>query len=512
MDISKTVENVSTSIELKRIASAYVIDYRNLNDQELKKAIIKNSPQYSFKANVAETISWLFLNEDRNIRIISRLILKEVLLQKDDFMCPEKETEDDIISYEQSIIKRSNEALLQRSSERSKSLELFKFVLETAWQYNDSISPDEKNLIEKIKNRLKVTDIEYELLEAKLGKYPKPGNEIHTRREIEEVRRIMQTKGLVFSLRDSDGTDFDIIPTEIARTIRKVLHVEIRKYGYKELLSYKYVRSKKYYLDILAKYEIPIEGSMTIDALQEIFLEQVPPSVLLGGISPKDGLDSSDLSKWCGDLKLNVSGPKKELIQRIIAYYDNILEKEEVVGDERERWYKYFQKFAARDLKYLRNQHLLQKDLECERKFEEATNYLFEKKLYLQPLKLIGTSHADGALSYLDKVIYWDNKSKETPVNLNDHIKQFDYYIKNSEKPVACFFVIGPDFTQESSLLAMKYRVENQTTITLITAKELKTIAETWSSKKSRKQEDPFPLGYLIQPGRFNIQLLDRII
>lgn len=156
----------------------------------------------------------------------------------------------------------------------------------------------------------------------------------------------------------------------------------------------------------------------------------------------------------------------------------------------------------------MRQQQFIQKDLECERKFEEATNYLFETKLYHKPLQLVGTAHADGALSYQDKVIFWDNKSKETPVSLQQHIRQFDGYITAAEKPVACFLVVAPEFSDDSSLTAMQYQVEKQVTITLITATELKAVAESWSARTAGKQEDPFPLGYLIQPGRFNPALV----
>jgi len=54
----------------------------------------------------------------------------------------------------------------------------------------------------------------------------------------------------------------------------------------------------------------------------------------------------------------------------------------------------------------------------------------------------------------------------------------------------------------------MQYKVENNTTISLITANELKDIAEQWCAKKAGKQEDPFPLGYLIQTGRIDKTLI----
>ncbi len=120
---------------------------------------------------------------------------------------------------------------------------------------------------------------------------------------------------------------------------------------------------------------------------------------------------------------------------------------------------------------------------------------------------LKGTEHADGMLAFQDKVILWDNKSKETDVNLLDHIKQFDRYIKNSEKQVPIFIVIGPSFTDQSIGVAMEYMIENDTMILLMTAKELKDLATEWSKYTGSKKE-PFLLGYFKQPGRFNRNLV----
>jgi len=46
----------------------------------------------------------------------------------------------------------------------------------------------------------------------------------------------------------------------------------------------------------------------------------------------------------------------------------------------------------------------------------------------------------------------------------------------------------------------MRYQVEKGTPISLITAAELKEVAEEWS----KKDKGTFPLGYLVLPGRFN--------
>lgn len=194
------------------------------------------------------------------------------------------------------------------------------------------------------------------------------------------------------------------------------------------------------------------------------------------------------------------------MIERIIDYYDSIKQITIDESDKRQLYYEFFDELAHRDLKSLRQQNVIDKDLKCEHNFELATNYLFEKKLRVKPLIMSGTEHPDGTLSFNDKLILWDNKSKETDVNLSDHIKQFDRYIKNSEKPVSVFIVIGPSFTDESAAECAKYSMQNDTLILLITAKELKALAEEWAQKN--KADETFPLGYFKQNGRFNSNLI----
>jgi hypothetical protein len=116
---------------------------------------------------------------------------------------------------------------------------------------------------------------------------------------------------------------------------------------------------------------------------------------------------------------------------------------------------------------------------------------------------LKGTEHPDGILSYNDKLIYWDNKSKEHKVNIADHIKQFDKYIKNAEKSIACFLVIAPDFTPESEKECAKYSLNSDTIICLVKAYDLKEVAMKWD------KDTAFPLGYFRQVGSFNKELIE---
>lgn len=412
MKIEKVIDNIGTVLELKRLASAYVIDYRNLTDGEIRDAFKKTAPQYYYQENVRKVLNECFLSSNRNLRILSSLIVEKVMLQKDDFMCPRRETDDAIIGWEQGVVDRSNEDLFKKATEKCRNVEFFTFVLDTAWQNNDEISPDEKNLIEKIRDRLKITDSEFRIIEAKLGKFPLPENQLHSRSDIDEARRHLQTVGILFSLRDADGTDFDIIPEEVASVIREIKGVEIREYGFRELLKHKYVRSKKYLTATLGKCGIEVDAYNTVERLQEDIMDHVAPSVVLGGLTPRDGLPVETLSKWCGELDLNVSGTKTELIERVIQFYDKLLQRLEVKEDPREAPYLFYVDFASRNAQALRAQQLIEKDIEIERKFEDATKYLFETKLFHKPLTFVGQSHADGALSFRDEILYWDNKSK----------------------------------------------------------------------------------------------------
>lgn len=196
------------------------------------------------------------------------------------------------------------------------------------------------------------------------------------------------------------------------------------------------------------------------------------------------------------------------MIKRIINYYDSIQKDDEVKEDKRELYFNYFEELSNRNFSTLRKQNIIKKEIDCERNFEKATNYIFEMYLNQKPLNMIGNEHPDGTLSYGEKLILWDNKSKETKVNLKDHIKQFDRYIIQSKKMVVSFIVIAPSFTEESVEECINYQLLNDTVITLITASDLKNLAVKW---KKKNKQTPFPLGYFKQPGRFNVKLVKNI-
>lgn len=504
MKFVECVNNVSTFMELKRLANEYVIDYKRLSFDELKAAMIKTAPQYYNLENVYKTIERLNLHENENVRILFDIIVREILLNEDNFSLSQKDLEDEVLLYEQSVLNRENE---EEDLFKRENIKLLSYVIEVAWENNLAISTDEQNLIYKLKDKLKILDYEYELLQAHNGIFPKHGNVLHTRDEIGSARKLLQQNGILFSVRDSQGVDYDILPEETAAIIRDYYNVDIKKFSYQKLLESKYVRKKSYLIDILQKADIEIDKNETIESLSDKIIRRVKAHNLIGGFTARDGLNGTDLIKWCNDIGVSCRGSKNELIDRIVKYYDDIQKIEVQEEDERALYYEFYEDLASRNLEKLRKQGIIDKDLECEHKFEEATNYLFEKILKNKPLMLKGTEHADGMLSFGNKLILWDNKSKETPVKLSDHIKQFDRYIKAETKSIPVFIVIGPDFTDDSPKDCLKYSMNNDTNILLITAAELKTVAEKWKERHS-EDDEVFPLGFFKQSGRFDVSLI----
>ena len=499
--------NLSANInELKRIASAYVEDCRRLDLAELKTSLLKTEGQYTSYENVKMQMDKLKLHENPIVRVVVPIFLQAYLLDEDEFTSPCKVTEEAVLSYEQEIIDESNNFDFKNMS---KDFALLKFLLDKAWDRENSISVDEKNLIDEVRRYLNISEKDQNILEAKAGRYPTKGNILHTRSEIDLVRKTLQSVGLLFYIKNSENIPCDIIPEEIAKCLRQYYGLELKQYGYRQLIQYvTKITKKQYLLDILNKHnenpdtaniEIPI--NCTIPLLQDIILKTIKPSNLIGGFTPRDGLDIVTLTKWCAHLGLNVSGSKASLIARILEYYDNLKKITVTSDDEREKYFNVYHELACRDLIYLRENNILKKDLECEHYFEKATNYLFEVLLKNKPLLLTGTEHPDGKLSYNDKYILWDNKSKETAVNLKDHMPQFEGYINNSDKAVAVFMVIAAEFTENSIQECVKYSLNHDTQILLITADELKEVAEKWHKGHS---EESFNLGFFKQNGRFD--------
>lgn len=515
MKFEEVIDNIKNVTELRRFASAHVVDYSNLNEDRLRDALKKVKPQYLHLETVKNSIEKAFYGEiDLDRRVLSKIIIWNILLEEVGFALPSDVLEERVIAFEQMLIDRSNELDTyvlagSKQSDRYANLEHYKFVLGVAWEHRNTKSPDEANLLRKLRNKFLITEYEHRILETKLGKFPKANNELHTRTEVSKVRIYLQNEGLLVGIKDDKNKSFDIIPEELAQVIREILGKEIRAEGYELLLGLKELKRKTTLQEILSKNGYNDLSYDKVDNLKQRIIHRITPSVAL------EILNKDQLYNICSELGIAVGGSKNEKIKRIIEYFDKMQIKTKDAKDPRAVYYEHFVELAYRNSKLLRAKGIIEKDLEMEHYFEEATQYLFEEKLNHNPLNQPGSNRPDGLISFKDMYLMWDNKSKEKPglVNLKDHIKQFDGYMNNSDKPVPIFLVIAPDFTPESELLSITYSAKNiNRSIVLITAAELKAIAEKWYGKSNKRREEPFPLGLFGNSGRFNRKIVDQLI
>src|SRR5699024_11485166 len=81
-------------------------------------------------------------------------------------------------------------------------------------------------------------------------------------------------------------------------------------------------------------------------------------------------------------------------------------------SDERACLYDFYEELASRDYKTLRVNKVIEKDISIDNYFEEATKYIFERKLNKNLMLMEGTRHADGKIQFSStEVLLWDNKS-----------------------------------------------------------------------------------------------------
>ena len=511
MKFASVVENIVKSNDLKRIAKAHIVDISRLGDDEIRAHLLNAEKHYANPDLIKERVSEAVLHENRDIRTITPILIGEVLLQAHDYSYPQSIAEEKVVDWEQKIIDESNEKEIG-ASRTIHNFEFFEFVLDAAWSENDHISQDEKKLIEKIRRKLSITEREYRLLEAKLGKFPKPGNSIHTREDINEARKYLQSQGLLLTYREADGSDHDVVPDELVPGIKTAFGISMRKYGYEELIKYKAVKKKQYLEDALAKGGVVLaKRGLGVPELHSLCIEHLPPETLLGGNSPRDGLDSTVLELWCRDIGVQTSGTKNERIARIICHYDGLFAKiSSEDEDHRKPWFDYYVEFAGREYKFLRGQQLIDKDQDIDKRFEWATDYLFETYLNHQTLNLPGSEQPDGALSLGSEVLFWDNKSKEGAVDVKEHFSQFERYFRKSESKVAALMVVAPSFTEGSDSDARAHKIHTGNVVSLVTAEELKQIALDWSN--SKKANDAFPLNYFTAAGRFDPQFVKDLL
>lgn len=488
MKIEETVEYMS-KMYLERIIKSFTQDYpSNRNEEEYREIVKSNSDNLSKKESIKERLEGFIERNNKDPyanKLLYSFIIRSIL-SKPNFHSPEEEIRSSVIKKENEIIELANSSDSFRHIEQG-TLNTFSVVLKTALE-DEVISNDELNLIIRLRKNLSITEKDQYLIQAKLGLFPSNNKDVHTGKEISDGINDLQKCGIIFYCNkyDEGGERVCVIPDEIVPGIKSVLGIELIESKYELLLGQ---FQKKQLKDILRDANLYIYGTKN-ELIERIMHADIKPSEAL------ENLTSNELSEICSKIpSLIVSGRKDEKIERLINYYSNLVIKEFEEENIGQKYYEYLEELAKRDIDSLLGNNIVKDHDYIDNAFEAGTTYLFEKKLNIQTIELVGTEHADGGVKFEgdDLILLWDNKSKKNaePYKFpNNHFKQFNRYIRNERengKRVNTFLIITADVDPLAERNAVKLKAKSgvDTDVAIITAENLKLVAENWRKYSS---------------------------
>ena len=486
MKIEDLIDNMSKSY-LEKIVKSFTTGYYQKEDESGYREQIKNNVDHLAKPDTIENSIKSFLATSKHPyqeSLLSQFVL-EAFLKSQDFTLSESEVIEMVISHEKDIIEKSASSdNFRHISEKSQSL--FEILLETALE-DESISEDEMHLIKAVRKKLGMHETDHYLIQARLNSFPRSGNVIHSHDEIIQVLNSLQKAGVIFYGNKLKPQAY-VLPEELIAGVKNYLGIELIKDKFKDLLDCLTMSELK---DVLNHLNLRVSG-IKDELLQRILITGIQPSEVL------NQLDNQRLSDLCRSLpELKVSGTKDEKVSRIIRYFDQLANISNAVSeDSRETYYNYFEFLARLDMANLLSKKIIKNESDAANAFEKATHYLFETKLNHKPELLKGSENPDGCLKFNARgdLMFWDNKAfMHGKYNFpNDHLRQFKRYIMDSDvrgERVNCFLIIVPDVDDSAKLNTLKLKHESgtDTDIAIITASNLKWLAEEWSSKNSGK-------------------------
>ncbi|HPM46784.1 MAG TPA: SAP domain-containing protein [bacterium] len=486
MKINECIEKMSKRSLVKVLKAVLKNDVpKNADDPQLKKLVEDNVSLFSGHERIEKELN--FNSYKRNERILVNEILM-IVLESDDSIISEKELWEKVQEYEKRIVEKAKNNNISRVIGQN-HYEIYKTILEVALE-DDNMSPDEYNIVKKLRKKLKINSYQSRIIEAELGKFPGAENKLHSVSDFELMLKILQEKGILFYFKEKDECYYAVIPSEIENSVKSIMEFELGIGAHNKMLD-KLKMSQL--IEILKSFGLASSGKK----------EEIISRIIEAGFYPSEELDvlsNDELAEICRDLPgVNVTGTKPERSRRIIAYFNNLKTKIETKSeDERAKYYEVFEKLATRDELYLMAQNIIKDEKMIGSCFEKATRYLFEKKLGHDVVPRKGVVSGDGEVRLSDnEVLLWDNKSKRKDYKFcKDHQRQFKDYIDSSEQIVRVFLVIVPfvDKNDEMEVLMaardIKNSTKNRTEIAIITAEDLKYIADKWRNFSTKEKFD----------------------
>ena len=459
---------------LDRVIDSFTKDFPKLDEDRARDAILRNADELTDSARIGRQLS--FDGARYPDRILQTFILRH-LLACPDHACDEPALIDAVTAAERAVVDAAADPESLRW-EDERALGILEAVIDVAL-HDDVVSDDELRLIERLREKLRIRERSKEIVMARLGHFPGPGNQLHAPSDFRNALNDLQRRGVVFYCNRLDGGRY-VIPDEIAPGVKKGLGIELTEKPWRLLLAN---LSNAHLGLVLEAAGLPKSGAKD-DRVERIVAAGIHPSAAL------DSLSNQDLYNICDALPgANVSGSKAAKIERVIDYFENLVVKDVPTdASPGERYYEYLAQLARRDRESLLANKVIRKDIDMERAFEVGLRWLFTEKLGLSLLDQPGSDHADGALAFPNGDLFlWDAKSREDVYAFPPtHMKQFKRYIRDAATRVSCFLVIAPEIAPAAAHMAARLKVETKTDtdVSLIAAEDLVRLAEQWTARK----------------------------
>ena len=473
---------------LERVAKSFMEDAYKKNDEEGYKDQIKSNIDYLSRWETISSSLSEHVTDSRHPNQ-ERLLIEFVfrtLLGSNEYMAGEDDIVECVQEMERDVVEKSRKKENFRHIDKE-HFNLFRILLEASLE-DSIITEDELHLIGVVRKKLNLQTMDQHLIQATLNAFPQAGNEVHSSAQIRTALNDLQKCGVLFYC-NKHQKKVIVLPEELTAGVKRYLGIELIPDKFAELLDVLKIEELK---DVLETMNLRVSGKKS-ELIERILITGVKPSEVL------DNLYTHRLQEICKDLPdVKSSGSKQDRIDRIIAYYDDLVNIDgNIEENPAKTYYNFFEQLARKDMQNLLGRNVIKHERDAELAFERATQYLFEEKLGHDVLDQPGSEHSDGALNFgrNGDVMLWDNKSimEGTYTFPNNHLRQFKKYIRDSNtvrgQRVSCFLIIVPDVNDSAKQNAMKLKFESgtDTDIAIITAENLKWVAEEWVTRGAGK-------------------------
>jgi hypothetical protein len=320
--------------------------------------------------------------------------------------------------------------------------------------------------------------------------------------EAEQALRDLTYHGFVCRFKRGDQTRV-VVPEEIALRLRGIYGVSLQSGAYKNLAAKIPINVIKETLEQANQPAVSLKKDFLVERLID---GDVPPATLLEHLD-SDALDEL-LANFADQKRTTMRAVK---IRRLISHFDRFASKPPDRDDDPEKiYYAHLVGLASRQYEVLRVAGVIERDQNVDRAFERGVRYAFSKLLGHPAIQFTGIAHADGGVvAKKGRMVLWDCKSALKPYALTEaKCAQFLHYVAKEAPNVVCpFLVFSGEFTGDSGprALALKANCPPGTEIALMTAADLKWLADKWSREYPGKR---LPLDVLAHSGLLNTEIL----